>query len=522
MNTMVLGFSGRIPRSASMKKWHFRISVLAALLAATGLMAQLPELVLANGRVMDPASGLDAIRHVGITDGRIVAVSETPISGRRTVDVRGLVVAPGFIDLHAHGQNHFSSRLQALDGVTTALEFEFGVYPVASWYAARAGKAFINYGASVGHPAARISVMHELDVGALEAAASSGEFAARGQAPIPPRPARWADDVMSADEIGRLQERLQRGLDEGGIGIGLGLAYTPAASREEIWKTFQTAARNGVLTHVHLRSSGDIEPGSTLGALQEVIADAASTGAALHVAHIATTARRKLPLVLDILDEARRHGVDVSTEVYPWEAAETGIGSAIFDVGWQQRIGASYGDLEWSATGERLTEESFKRYRTERPFGSVIAHIVPAEIVDLGLAHPGVMVVSDGPAYVIGRGHPRGAGSFSRTLGRYARERKVLGLMDALAKMTILPARRLEGAVPQMALKGRLQAGADADITIFDPAAVGERATYREPVQPSSGIIHVLVGGIFIVRDAAFVPDVYPGKPIRRVVERKP
>lgn len=505
-----------------MRKWHFLTIVIAAAFAAAGLLAQTPELVLKNGRVMDPASGLDAIRDVGISNGRIVAVSATPLSGRRTVDVSGLVVAPGFIDLHAHGQNHFSSRLQALDGVTTALEFEFGVYPVSSWYAVRAGKAFINYGASVGHPAARISVMHELDVGALESAASTGEFAARGQARIPPRPARWADDVMTAAEVSRLQERLQRGLDEGGIGIGLGLAYTPAASREEIWKTFQTAARNGVLVHVHLRSSGDIEPGSTLGALQEVIADAASTGAALHVAHVATTARRKLPLVLDILDGARRHGVDVSTEVYPWEAAETGIGSAIFDAGWQQRTGAGYGDLEWAATGERLTEESFARYRAENPSGSVIAHIIPAEIVELGLAHPGVMVVSDGPAYVIGRGHPRGAGSFSRTLGRYVRERKVLGLMDALSKMTILPAKRLETAVPQMALKGRLQAGADADITIFDPATVGERATYRDPVLPSSGIIHVLVGGTFIVRDSAFVPDVYPGQPLRRTPRTKP
>jgi N-acyl-D-aspartate/D-glutamate deacylase len=495
-------------------------AALGAALAAPPLAGQVPDLVLANGRVIDPASGTDAIGHVGIVDGRIAVISAQPIDGRRIVDVSGLVVAPGFIDLHAHGQNRFSSRLQALDGVTTALEFEFGVFPVASWYAAREGKAYINYGASVGHIAARISVMHGIAASDGEVADPTGETAASGGAPA--RPARWADDVMTAAELGLLQQRLQQGLDEGALGIGFGLAYTPAAGREEIWRAFEIAARNDVLTHVHLRSSGGIEPRSTLGALQEVLANAASTGAALHVAHIATTARRQLPVVLEIIDRAREQGVDVSTEVYPWEAAQTGLASAIFDEGWQQRTGATYGDLEWAATGERLTEETFKRYRAQQPPGSVIAHIIPAEIVELGLTHPGVMVVSDGPAYVIGRGHPRGAGSFARTLGQYVRERKVLGLADALAKMTILPARRLEAAVPQMARKGRLQPGADADITVFDPRTVGERATYRNPVEPSTGIVHVLVGGTFIVRDSTFVPDVFPGQAVRRTPQEQP
>jgi N-acyl-D-aspartate/D-glutamate deacylase len=503
-----------------MKTKPWPLLLLAAALAAPSVGGELPDLVLANGRVIDPASGTDAIRHVGITDGRIAVISGQPIRGRRNVDVRGLVVAPGFIDLHAHGQNRFSSRLQALDGVTTALEFEIGVFPVAPWYAARQGKAYINYGASVGHIAARVSVMHGSDASAGEAADPTADTVVAGGAPA--RPARWADDVMTTNELDLLQQRLQQGLDEGALGVGFGLAYTPAASREEVWRAFGVAARNGVLAHVHMRSSGSVEPGSTLGALQEVLANAASTGAALHVAHVATTARRQLPVVLEIIDRARQHGVDVSTEVYPWEAAQTGLASAIFDEGWQQRTGATYGDLEWAATGERLTEETFRRYRAQQPPGSVIAHIIPPEIVELGLAHPGVMVVSDGPAYVVGRGHPRGAGSFARTLGRYVRERKVLSLQDALAKMTILPARRLEPSIPQMARKGRLQPGADADITVFDPHTVGERATYRSPVEPSTGIVHVLVGGTFVVRDSTFLADVFPGQPVRRGTGEKP
>ena len=532
INTMTEGHDADPPRrnANEMKPLPlFLLSVaLSGALAATTADGRVPDLVLANGRVIDPASGTDAIRHVAITEGRIVAISAQPIDGRRIVDVRGLVVAPGFIDLHAHGQNRYSSRLQALDGVTTALEFEFGVFPVAPWYAAREGKAYINYGASVGHIAARVSVMHGITAGAGESADPTGDTVATGGAAAldaggaPARPARWADDVTSDAELQMLQQRLQQGLDEGALGIGFGLAYTPAAGREEIWRAFGVAARNGVLTHVHLRSSGNVEPAGTLGALQEVLANAASTGAALHVAHVATTARRQLPVVLEIIDRARQHGVDVSTEVYPWEAAQTGLASAIFDEGWQQRTGATYGDLEWAATGERLTEETFKRYRAQRPSGSVIAHIIPSAIVELGLAHPGVMVVSDGPSYVIGRGHPRGAGSFARTLGRYVRERAVLSLADALAKMTILPARRLEPSVPQMARKGRLQPGADADITVFDPRTVGERATYRNPVEPSTGIVHVLVGGTFIVRDSTFVADVFPGQAVRRTPQEQP
>jgi len=480
------------------------------------------DLVLANGRVIDPASGTDGIRHIGILDGRIADVSETPLRGDEVIDATGLVVAPGFIDLHAHGQNPFSARLQALDGVTTALELELGVYPVAPWYAAREHKSVINYGASVGHPSARVSVMHGIDLGAIEAAASFGGSAISRMPRVPPRPARWADEATTVDELDALQNKLQQGLDDGALGIGFGLAYTPAASREEIWRSFAVAARNSVLTYVHLRHSGDVEPGSGIGALQEVIASAATTGAGLHVAHIATTARRNVPLALEMLDSARKRGVDVSTEVYPWEAAETGIGSAIFDEGWQQRTGATFADLEWSATGERLTEETFRRYRKEQPSGSVIAHIIPAEAVDYAMSHPHIIVVSDGPAYVLGRGHPRGAGSFSRTLGHYVRDRKVLGLMGALAKMTVLPADRLRSFVPDMARKGRVQPGADADITVFDPERVGERATYRDPVRPSAGIGHVIVGGSFIVKDSAFVEGAYPGRPVRRTTKAHP
>jgi N-acyl-D-aspartate/D-glutamate deacylase len=492
--------------------------LLSVVAANSGAAAEskIFDIVLSGGRVIDPDSNLDAVRNVGISGGQIEAISQKPLAGREIVDVSGLVVSPGFIDMHAHGQNPFAARLQALDGVTTALEMELGVFPVESWYARRAGRSPINFGTTVGHRSARIKVLHGIDVGSMEPGTAMNGISGNDVDMPPPRPARWADDTMTDIEIEQLERLLEKGISEGAIGVGFGLAYTPAASREEIWRAFQVAARHGILTHVHLRHSGAIEPGSGIGALQEVLANASSTGASLHIAHITTTARKQLPLVLRMLETARKNGVDVSTEVYPWEAAQTGIGSPIFDNGWQDRTEATYSDLEWVATGERLTKETFDRYRAEQPQGAVVAHVIPAKAVDEAMASPDVIIVSDGPAYFMSRGHPRGAGSFSRALGLYARDRGVVALNDAIAKMTVIPARRLEASVPQMKRKGRVQLGMDADITIFNPEKIGARATYTEPTLPSAGIVHVLVNGTFIVKDTNFQKDINPGRAIRR------
>jgi N-acyl-D-aspartate/D-glutamate deacylase len=493
------------------------LSVVAILalsaMPAAGDASRRYDLVLTGGRVLDPATGLDARRDVGVQNGRIVAVSERPLQGRASVDVSGLVVAPGFIDLHSHGLDPVSSRLQAQDGVTTHLELELGVYPVEPWYVARQGHSLINFGSTVAHGAARASVAHGVDIGSIET-----DTQARS---LPPRPARWADDALRPDEILRLEEKLQQGLDAGALGIGFGLAYTPGASREEIWRSIGVAARNGARSFAHLRFGGSGADTGAVAALQEVLADAASLGAGLHVAHVGSTGRSEVPVMLRMIDAARARGVDVTTEVYPWTAASTGIGSAIFDEGWETRVGATPADLEWPATGERLTAATFAKYRAEQPRASVIAHIIPEPMVEYALRHPGVAIVSDGPSYLRGPDHPRGAGTFARVLGRYVRERRVLTLMDAVAKMTIVPARILESSVPAMARKGRIQPGADADITVFSAEEVGERATFSAPLTPSVGIRHVIVGGVFVVRDGRLVEGVSPGAAIRREASRR-
>ncbi len=296
------------------------------------------------------------------------------------------------------------------------------------------------------------------------------------------------------------------GLDDGAIGIGFGIAYVPTAGREEILRLFQLAAERHVPVFVHMR--GSIDSDGAIPALQEIIADAAATGAPLHVVHITSVGARKTATCLQLINGARSHGIDVTTEMYPYTASASRIESAIYDGDWPARTGASYSDLQWVATGERLTAESFARYRKQG--GAVIAHTLPEEALKLGLADPNVMFASDG-RMVNGQGHPRSVGTFSRVLGLYVREQKLVPLMDAVRRMTLLPAKRLETAVPAMRNKGRIKVGADADITVFDPEHVIDRGTFENPAQYSDGIRYVLVGGTVVIREGKTVEGVFPG-----------
>jgi len=473
-----------------------RICALALLVGtASHAHAQTYDVVLRGGRVMDPESALDAVLDVGIRAGRIEALSGQPLDGAEVVDVSGLVVAPGFIDLHAHGQDPFSRDLQARDGVTTALELEGGVWPVNAWYAERAGNWRINYGAATSYGAARRAVLEGTDRSAVY-------------------------DPATTQQVHRMQEVVRVGLEQGALGVGLGLQYMPGASREEIFRLFQTAAAHYVPVFVHVRYAGLVEPESAISAVQEMIADAAGSGGSVHIVHIGSSGLEQVPVLLQMIGTARARGIDVTTEVYPYTAASTAIGAAIFDEGWQERLGADYSDIEWVATGERLDSASFHAYRAQG--GTIIAHVIPQDAMEHAVAHPGVMIASDGVGFVNGRAHPRGAGTFARVLGRYVREQGTLSLMDAIEKMTLMPARRLERVATEMRRKGRIQLGADADLTIFDPGTVMDRATFAEPAQPSRGIPHVLVSGLFVVRDGELVDGVMPGRPIRAAVREAP
>ena len=475
---------------------------LIALVSATAAAqrrAVTYDVVILGGRVMDPASGLDAVRNVAIRGDRIATVTTGRISGRDTIDARGLVVAPGFIDLHAHAQDQEADRYYVMDGVTTALELELGVGPIAEYYAARQGKALVNFGGTASHfQGRRIATGTQLRDYYHETWTDTS--------------ARFSQTRTTPAIIDTVQAYLRRELDAGALGIGIGVAYIPGATGLEIYRLFEVCAERKVICFTHVR---DALPG-----VQEVVGDAMATGASLHVVHANSSSGANLGAptwrpFLRVIRAARRHGVDVTTEAYPYTAGSTFIQSAIFD-SWATDTTSDYSSLVWVATGEHLTRRTFLEYR--RVGGNIIQLGTADSVLFPLFRDTMVMVASDAVPWFNHRGHPRLAGTFARVLGRYVREQQLFPLMEGLRRMTIMPARRLEASVPQMRTKGRLARGMDADIVVFDAARIIDRATYEEPARYSEGVVDVLVNGAVVVRQAAPVATVFPGRAIRRTV----
>ena len=463
------------------------------------------DIVILNGRVMDPESRLDAVRNVGIIGGQIRAISSEALKGRQTIEAKGLVVAPGFIDMHEHGQEPRNYQFQARDGVTTSLELEAGTADVDSWYAAREGKSLINYGVSIGHIPVRTKVLTKIssDSG-LGGKLSPADMAAQDAA---------AHRQATPQELVQMKEALEQGFRSGALAEGMGINYTPGASHWEIVEAFRAAAKYGSSVHVHLRYAGGKEPETGLSALEEMIAVAAATGAPLHVVHITSMGMKYTPQLIAMVEGAQKSGLDVTTECYPYTAGSTYLQSAVFDPGWQEKLEISFHDLQWADTGERLTAETFEKYRKKG--GIVVIHSIPEEAARTAVANPMVMIASDGMPITGAKVHPRGQGTYSRVLGHYVREEKALDLMTALKKMTLMPAQRLEKRAPIFKNKGRIREGADADITVFDPNRILDKATFEEPLQPSDGIQFVFVNGVAVVKDGKLVDGVLPGQAAR-------
>lgn len=464
-------------------KQLFVLMVGCALALASPAVAQQFDLVILNGRVLDPESGLDAQRTIGIREGRIAAIQPGPLKGRRTIDAKGLVIAPGFIDLHRHGQNDENYRYAALDGVTTALELEVGVGDVERWYREREPGRLVHYGAAIGHIPVRMAVLGD-----------SGTF-------LPSGPA--ADQRATGEQVQEMARRIDQGLRQGAVGVGFGTAYTPAASRWEVLEMFRVAARHRAPAYIHVRNG--------IVGVQEAIANAVVAGAPLHIVHLNSTSGDDIGRMLGLIAEAQGRGLDLTTEAYPYTAGATRIESALYD-GWEERPDEWFHAFEWPETGERLTRETFARYR--QTGGTVIRHGNSEENVAAAIGSPLTMIASDGGLRG-GKGHPRGTGAYSKVLGRYVREAGALSLMDAIRKMTLMPARRLEGRIPAMKDRGRIRVGADADLVLFDAARVIDRSSYREPALAPEGILHVLVAGVPVVADGRIVEGVAPGRPVR-------
>ena len=470
--------------------------------AATFASAQQYDLVLEVGRVIDPETGLDAVRNIGIRDGKISRVSAEPLSGRRVIHAAGLVVAPGFIDLHQHGQELDSQRVKAFDGVTTALELEIGAPDVAQFLNRKQGHSLIHYGTTASQVAARSLVF-----GAPLSAPTIGPRA--GIPEILPKSGPATDQPATPEQIERIQQRLRDELDAGALGIGMGIQYTPGASRLEIIDMFRVAAERKLPVYTHMRSAGRVEPGSAIEAVEEVIGASAITGAPLHIVHINSTCLRDSLECISLIEGARARGLDITTEAYPYIAGMTAINSALFNPGWREKLGIDYTNLVLPDTGEHLTKARFDELHNSSKQQWVLVFANTQETVDSVIPNPLIMIASDGA-----EGHPRNAGTYSRVLAQYVREKKTLTLMEALRKMTLMPAQMLERSTPAAHQKGRLQEGADADITVFDPQTIADHSTFEKPMEPSVGVHYLLVGGTVLIDDGKLIPNIYPGHPL--------
>jgi N-acyl-D-aspartate/D-glutamate deacylase len=433
---------------------------------------------------MDPESGLDSVGHIGISGDSIAAISSEPLRGTRVIDASGHVVAPGFIDMHEHGQQEESYRMMVRDGVTSALELEVGTADVPAWYAAREGGQLVNYGVSVGHIQARMRVLKDPGKGLVPAGVGGSGRASEAQ-------------------TAEIEALLRKGLADGAVAVGFGSAYTPGASMAEIERMFRVAADGNASVHIHMRNN--------VAGLDSTIAAAAAAKAKLHIVHVNSSGDTNLVAFLEHIQAARDKGQDVTTEAYPYGAGMTEISSALFD-DYMKWPDARIAQHQLVSTGERLTRKRFTEARKE-PGAMVIIHGRTEEQTRAAIVSPLTMIASDG-VIENGRGHPRTSGSYSKVLGKYVREEKALTLMDALRKMTIEPARRLEGRVPMMSQKGRIKVGADADLTIFDPLTVIDKATYEDATIPPVGIPYVVVGGQVVV-DSGQVTAARPGRAIR-------
>jgi N-acyl-D-aspartate/D-glutamate deacylase len=482
------------------------------------------DVVLAGGRVVDPETGFDGVCDVGIDGGSVTALGDGLV-GASMVDVRGLVVAPGFVDLHSHAQTLPGRRLQACDGVTTALDLEAGRAPVELAYAREAKRGSpINYGFSASWAAAR---MHALGEGPLDGSAAAIFGGLAGTA--------W-QHAATAAQVARILDQVSTDLAAGAVGVGVLIGYAPGVDPAEYLAVAELAAAAGVPTFTHSRDVVEMAPGTVIDGAEELVRAAGTTGAHMHYCHINSTSGRHIDRVLELVARCQAEGAPVTTEAYPYGSGSTALGAAFLAPERLRERFRSTTSITYLRTGERIADETrLRELRASDPGGLVIAEFLDesepgdASLLRRSLAFPDAIVASDAmpPLWTDTAGmdlaawplpnevvtHPRTAGTFGRALRLWRQEGTPI--IEAVRRATLLPAQVLQGGVPAMRSKGRVQVGADADIVVFDEARVTDQSTYAASTRPSAGITHVIVGGTFVVRDSELVPDVLPGRAVR-------
>jgi len=516
-----------------------RLRVLFGLLVLS-LMMVMPavaadyDVVINNGRVMDPETNFDGVRNVGIKDGKIVAITKDAIKGKETIDAKGHVVAPGFIEGHQHATDPFSRKVNLRDGLTTQMDFEAGAGDIAKWYADAEGKTQSNYGMVVLATLARVSVLDGPEIAALGNdmgglfAHTVGAAAAKAQKEG--RKPGWSSTLPNKEEMTKIMSYVDEGLRQGALGVGIPVGYmTKGVTQYELYKYQELAAKYGRVSNGHVRFAGVRPPTEGALGIQEMLANAMVLDAPFLASHL--NSNMDWEYTIPFINIAReKRGAKVWGEVYPYAAGSTIASTDILSEASMAQMGITYSDVA-NLDGTRWDKAMYEDVRKNDPGRAIVIYNNPEEEIAKWMAAPGVVVVSDGMAimnekleyypwgspYEGKSVHPRSAGTRAKVL-RMVREDKIMPLMEAISKMSYLHAKYFDelGGIPQFKTKGRMQEGMDADIVVFNPDTVRDNSTYEPGMGaiPSTGIPYVLVNGTVVVKDSK-VQKVFPGKPIR-------
>ncbi|GGE29458.1 D-glutamate deacylase [Primorskyibacter flagellatus] len=490
------------------------------------------DLLIRNGRVIDPETGFDRVCDIAIAGDTIAAIGTGLGPAATEIDASGLVVAPGFIDLHAHGQSVAADRMQAFDGVTTTLELEIGVLPVAEWYEAQAGEArVLNYGAAAAWAFARRAVF-----GGFSPDGTRNALSHMGSS----NDNRWSTDTASPEQTAEIVAATRQGLEEGGIGIGMPNGYLTGAGMKELSLICDLAAEFDRPTYTHLAYMANVDPNSSVDSYIRLIGLAGATGAHMHICHLNSTSLQDIDRAVEVIAKAQAQGLKVTTEAYPYGSGSTVVAAGFFaDPAFPERTGTGYNSIELVKNRHRFADRpDLLRAANEAPTDLVMWHYLDVEVntdhrrmLDQSVTYPGGSIASDAMPWVRPDGsiyqgmdwplpedvsaHPRSSGTFAKFLRDYALDRPVIPLGEALAKCTIYPARVIGDSVPQIARKARLREGFDADIVVFDPETLTDRATFSAMNRASEGVRHLFVGGVPVIRDGLLDTGAAPGRPVR-------